>query len=298
MPSLRSHFFRVLARLVATRMTVLTDLHQLRAFAATGSHHPLLPRGAQWRRVAVNGVTAEWITAPGISSERVLLYFHGGGWVLGLYNNHRWLAAQLSRACGMRVLCVDYRLAPEQPFPAALDDCVAVYRGLLQTGVLPQRITLGGDSAGGNLTVTTMLALRDAQAPLPSAGVCISPATDLECTGETFHTHHDAMLSPDVALWMMRDYCRQSDPRLPLLSPIHADLRGLPPLLVHVGEDEILLSDATRLAERARAAGVKVTLRVWPAMWHVWHLFAPWLPEAQQAVDDIGAFVRAVQTFR
>jgi len=292
MPSLRSRLFRPLARLVGARMTLLTDLARLRAFMSVGSSRPILPRGTQWQRVPANGVPAEWICAPGVLSDRVLLYLHGGGWVLGLYNNHRWLAAQLSRVCNARVLCVDYRLAPKAPYPAALDDCLAAYRWLLQSGIEPRHIAIGGDSAGGNLTLTTMLALRDAGEPLPAAGVCISPATDLACMGETFRTKDDAMLSPDLALMMVRSYIGQNDPLAPLISPLYADLRSLPPILIHAGESEILLSDATRLAERACVAGVDVTLKVWPAMWHVWHMFAPFLPEARQAVDDIGTFVR------
>jgi acetyl esterase/lipase len=137
------------------------------------------------------------------------------------------------------------------------------------------------------------LALRDAGDPLPAAGVCISPVTDLACTGETFWTKRDPMLAPDLLLRMIRDYAGHADVQQPLLSPLVADLRGLPPLLIHAGEAEILLSDATRLAERARAAGVNVTLSTWPAMWHVWHAFVPFLPEATQAIDEIGAFVQA-----
>ncbi len=295
MPSLRSHLFRAAARLVALRMNVLTDWASLRAFMSTGSQRPALPRGTRWERTRANGVTVEWITPPGVDSNRVLLYLHGGGWVLGLYNNHRWMSAHIGQACGARVLAVDYRLAPEHPFPAALDDCLAAYRGLLQNKIKPDKIIIGGDSAGGTLVLTTLLALRAAGEPLAAAGVCISPATDLACTGETFWTKHDPMLEPDLALRMIRDYVGQIDVRQPLLSPLYADLCGLPPLLIHAGEAEILLSDATRLAERAHAAGVNVTLKIWPAMWHVWHMFVPFLPEAKLAVDEIGAFVQANQ---
>jgi acetyl esterase/lipase len=188
---------------------------------------------------------------------------------------------------------VDYRLAPEHPFPAALEDCLAAYRWLLGTGISPLDIVIAGDSAGGNLTLTTLLSLRDAGDPLPAAAVCIAPMTDLEGTGESFRTKDDPALTAEFALKVARHYAGDHDLRLPLLSPYHGDLRGLPPLLIQVGGDEILLSDATRLADDARAAGVEVHLAVWPKMWHVWHVFAPSLPEARRAIDDIGAFIRS-----
>jgi acetyl esterase/lipase len=192
-----------------------------------------------------------------------------------------------------RVLAVDYRLAPEYPFPAALDDCVAAYRWLLSNGVSPDQIVIAGDSAGGNLTLSTALILRDAGDPLPAALICISPMTDLACTGETYWTNKDPMLAPQVALDMARQYAGNTPLDAPLLSPHYADLHGLPPLLIHAGEHELLLSDAIRLAERARCAGVDTRLQVWPGMWHVWHLFTPFLPEAVEAVEDIGVFIRA-----
>ena len=186
----------------------------------------------------------------------------------------------------------DYRLAPEHPFPAALEDCLGAYRWLLKGGSLPGDMVIVGDSAGGNLTLATLMSLRDAGDPLPDAAVCISPATDLEGTGESFWTKKDPLQTPEFVLAMVRHYASGQDLRSPLLSPHYGDLRGLPPLLIHAGGDEMFLSDATRLADKARAAGVDVSLVVWPRMWHVWHLLAPSLPEARQAIDAIGAFVR------
>jgi acetyl esterase/lipase len=237
-------------------------------------------------------VPGEWLTPPAARGHSVLLYLHGGGWTLGWTSIHRRMVAYLARADGVRAFAVDYRLAPEHPFPAALDDCLASYRWLLSNGTPPHEIVLAGDSAGGNLTLACLMALRDAGDPLPAAAVCIGPMTDLAGTGASFHTRRDVVLTPQFALNMARHYAGSHDPRTPLLSPYYGDLHGLPPLLVHAGGDEILRSDAERLADQARAAGIDVSLSVWPGLWHVWHLFAPSLPEARQAVDDIGAFVR------
>jgi acetyl esterase/lipase len=250
------------------------------------------PRDVEVQPVMAGEVPAEWLIPPEASPRSVILYLHGGGWTLGWTNIHRRMVAQLCRAATCRTLAVDYRLAPEHPFPAALEDCLGAYRWMLKSGSLPRDIVIAGDSAGGNLTLATLLSLRDAGDPLPAAAVCISPATDLEGTGESFWTKKDPAVTPEFVLAMVRHYASGQDLRSPLLSPHYGDLRGLPPLLIHVGEDEMLLSDATRLADKARAAGVDVSLVVWPRMWHVWHLLTPSLPEARQAINAIGAFVR------
>jgi epsilon-lactone hydrolase len=200
--------------------------------------------------------------------------------------------AHIARAAQSRAMAVDYRLAPEHPFPAALQDCLTAYRWLLKNGTTPQQVVIAGDSAGGNLTLSTLLALRDAGEPLPAAAVCISPATDLARTGESFRTRKDPLLSTRFVNTMIPLYIGDQDPRQPLISPHYAQLDGFPPLLIHVGDDEILLSDSVRLAEHARSAGVDVHLDIYPGMWHVWHLFVPFLPEARQAVDAIGLFIQ------
>ncbi len=248
----------------------------------------------QLERVDANGVPAEWVTAPGASADHAVLYLHGGGYVIGSINTHRDLAARISRASGSRALVIDYRLAPEHPFPAAVDDAVTAYRWLLTQGVSPSRIAIGGDSAGGGLTVATLVAIRDAGLPLPAAGVCISPWVDMEATGESITTRADVdpMLERPFLLQAAEAYLHGADPRSPLATPLYAGLSGLPPLLIHVGDHEALLDDSTRLAERAKAAGVDVTLEVWDEMIHVWHLFAAILPEGQQAIDRIGEWVR------
>lgn len=252
------------------------------------------PEGTSSSPVDAGGIKGEWIAAPGAGDERTSYWLHGGGYCIGSINTHRGLLARISAASGARALAVDYRLAPEDPFPAAVEDAVAAYRWLLSTGVDPAQVIIGGDSAGGGLTVATLVALRDTGEPLPAAAVCISPWTDLALTGESLITKAEAdpMIEIDGITRVRDAYVGAADPRAPLVSPLYADLSGLPPMLVHVGESEVLLSDSTRLAERAEAAGVNVTLEVWPEMIHVWHFFAAMLPEAQQAIDRIGDFVR------
>jgi acetyl esterase/lipase len=200
--------------------------------------------------------------------------------------------AHICRAAGTPALALDYRLAPENPFPAALEDCVVGYRWLVQNGTPPQEIVIAGDSAGGNLLLATLMLLRDRGHQLPAAAVLISPITDLECTGESFHRNDDPAVTVEFVLSTIRGYAHGQELRHPLLSPYRGDLRGLPPMLIHVGEDEMLLSDAMRLRDGARRAGVEASLTIWPRMWHVWHLFAPFLPEAKQAINDIGTFIR------
>jgi monoterpene epsilon-lactone hydrolase len=291
MPSVQSYFIRVFLSILSARMNSISSIPKLRTFLGAGAKTTGLPRGVTIQPLLADEVPVEWIIPAGVSTQTVILYFHGGGWTLGWYNNHREMVANICMAAAARALAVDYRLAPENPFPAALQDCLSVYRWLIKNGTSPQQIVIAGDSAGGNLTLSTLMALRDAGDALPAAAVCISPVTDLACTGESFTTNKDAMLSPRFVRTMLQHYVANTDPCLPLISPLYGEMGGLPPLLIQVGEDEILLSDATRLADKARAAGVQVNLVVWPNMWHVWHLFAPYLPEAQHAIAAIGDFI-------
>jgi acetyl esterase/lipase len=244
--------------------------------------------------VSAGGVKAEWVTAPGADTGRAVLYLHGGGYVIGSINTHRSLAARISKAAQARVLLIDYRLAPEHPHPAAVEDAVAAYRWMLAQGLKPNRVAVSGDSAGGGLTVATLVAIRDAKLAMPAAGVPISPWVDLEGIGESMTTKAkvDPMVQKDGLVGMAKAYLGGKDPRTPLAAPLYADLSGLPPLLIQVGTWETLLDDSNRLAERARKAGVKVVLEPWENMIHVWHIFAPMLDEAQQAIDRAGAFIR------
>jgi acetyl esterase/lipase len=243
--------------------------------------------------VTAGGVGAEWIVAPGADPDRVILYLHGGGYVMGSINTHRAMVARISRAAKAKALALDYRLAPEHPFPAAVEDATAAYRWLLAQGYKPNKIVIAGDSAGGGLTLATLLALRDAQTPLPAAAVPISAWSDMEGTGASMKTRasRDPMVANGSLFDMAKAYVGDGDRKNPLASPLHGDYRGIPPMLMHVGDAEILLDDSTRVAEKAKAAGVKVDLEVWPDMVHVWHVYAKILPEGQQAIDRIGQYV-------
>jgi phosphinothricin tripeptide acetyl hydrolase len=253
------------------------------------------PSDVKVERVNTPVAPAEWLRPPSAEPGRVVLYLHGGGYVIGSPRSHRHLAAAIAGGAGASALLLDYRLAPEHPFPAAVEDATAAYRWLLDQAIAPERIVIAGDSAGGGLTVATLLALREARVPLPAGGVCISPWVDLTCSGASYATKVDAdpIVQRSGVEEMARAYLGATSPRTPLASPLFADLRGLPPLLIHVGSDEVLLDDAVQLAARAKAAGVDVTLEVYDRMIHVWHWFLPMLDEAQTAVEAIGRFVRS-----
>jgi monoterpene epsilon-lactone hydrolase len=245
--------------------------------------------------VDANGVPAEWTVAEGARADAAIVYFHGGGYVMGSLDTHRGHCARISQATRARVLSVDYRLGPEHPHPAAVEDAVAAVRFVREQGVAPGRTAIAGDSAGGGLTLATLIALRDAHDPAPAAGICISPWTDLALTGGSIagKAAEDPMVrGADLSL-MADAYLAGRDAKTPLASPLYAELAGLSPLLIQVGSAEILLDDAVRVADRARAAGVDVELRVWPDMFHVWHAFAQILPEGQAAVDEMARFYEA-----
>jgi acetyl esterase/lipase len=253
-----------------------------------------LPAGVSCKPTSAGGVPAEWVTATEASQDAVVLYLHGGGYVICSLNTHRDLVARIALASGARVLNLDYRLAPEHPFPAAVEDATAAYRWLLAQNVDPARIVIAGDSAGGGLTIAALVALRDVGDPLPAAAVCISPWTDLALTGESLISKADVdpMVTESGARGWAAHYLAEADPRDPLASPLYADLSGLPPLLILVGTAEVLLDDATRLAGRAEAAGVDTTLEVWDDMIHIWPVLAAMLPEGQAAVERIGEFIK------
>lgn len=250
-----------------------------------------VPKDVHWRKVPHGELTYEWLTPKNITSPRILFHIHGGGFVLPIYNPVRYTVAHLARLAGTRAFLVDYRLAPEYPFPAAVEDCVRAYRWLVtEEGVPSEQIVFSGESAGGNLVVTTLLALRDAGDPLPSGAVSICPAFDFEYNG-TFHTQDDPMSEAGFVMRQLEAYRGTTDPHTPLLSPLYAKLQGLPPMLVQVGGDELFLSGVEAFTARARQARVKISLHIWPGMWHYWHLFVPWLPEARQAMVEIRDFV-------
>ena len=249
----------------------------------------------QIAKISVSGITAEWVNAPGAQPERVLLYLHGGGYYMGSCNTHRDLAARLSQVTGARVLLLDYRLAPEHPFPAAVEDATAAFRWLLKEGIEPQHIAVGGDSAGGGLTLATLQSLRDAGELLPGAAIFLSGWLDATFSGESINTQADLdiMVNLENLKECRKWYIGQSDPPPVLASPLQGDLRGLPPMIIHVGSDEILRDDSVRLAKQAQAAGVEAKLEIWDGMWHVFQQAAGMnVPESQVALDQIGEFVR------
>lgn len=238
---------------------------------------------------------AVWISPKDLSNEGespVLLYFHGGGYVLGSVEAHQGIVAKFALGASAPALLFGYRLAPEHPFPAALDDARAAYRRLRQE-VDPRRIVFVGDSAGGGLCLATLLALRDEGAPLPAAAVALSPWTDLTCSGESLRTNAKTCVSPEGAWLSCRaHYAAGRDFSDPYISPLFGDLRGLPPLFITAGGAETLLSDAERFASKAQAAGVPTTLRVGPGLFHCHPACAPLFPEATQALQEICAFIR------
>ncbi len=292
MPSVQFHLIRLILNMRRRHFRWNSSVDQFRAMMKRRAPMFRPPKDVRVEPVRVGEVPAEWLIPPDCSDRSVILYLHGGAWTLGWTAIHRRMVAYLAKAARCRVLAVDYRIAPEHPFPAALEDCLASYRWLLSQGTSARDIVIAGDSAGGNLTLTTLMSLRDGGEPLPAAAVCISAATDLEGTGESFWTIKDPVMTPEFVLGMRKLYIGGHDVHSPLISPLHGDLRGLPPLLVHVGGAEMLLSDSESLAAKAREAGVDTTLVVWPKMWHVWHLFVPTMPESRDAVEAVGAFIR------
>ena len=251
--------------------------------------------GVDVDREEIGGLYAEWLVPPGAAEDEVILYLHGGAYTAGSCASHRNAVSHIARAAGIRLLMPEYRLAPEHPFPAALEDGIFAYRWLLDRGVPARKVILAGDSAGGGLALAVMVAARDEGLPLPGAAALISAWTDLAATGGSLKSRNDKdpWFDADEIAPMARNYHRGTDARHPLVSPLYASLEGLPPLMLQVGDHEVLLDDSTRLAEKAREAGVDVTLRVWPGMWHVWHFFVGRMPEAKQAILEMAAFLEA-----
>jgi epsilon-lactone hydrolase len=255
------------------------------------------PEGTLVDPVDANGVPAECVVAAGVTAERVLLHFPGGAYHLGSPARLRGLLALVSAVAQVRVLSVGYRLAPEHPFPAAVEDGLAAYRWLIASGTPAAEVVISGDSSGGGLALAVLVALRDAGEPLPGAAVVMSPWTDLDLTGESLRSRAavDVLLTPDGAREAADWYLAGQDARHPYASPLYADLHGLPPILIQAGDAEILRDDSTRFAAAAQAAGVDVTLEIWPEMPHVWHAFAGLLPEADEAIARIGDWLRVEQ---
>ena len=254
-----------------------------------------LPDDVSTQRGELGGVPVVTVDTPSSDPSAAVLYFHGGAYVLGSAADAAGLAADVSRGVAARAICVDYRLAPENPFPAAIEDAVAAYRGLLDEGVPSSRIAFVGESAGGGLTIATLLAIKDAGLPQPASAAVFSPWVDLTVSGASAQDNADVdpVLTPDGLRARARDYLGATAPATPLASPIFGDLTGLPPLLIQAGSHEILLDDAVRLAARAAAHDVRVDLQVWPGVPHVFQSFAVMLDEGAAALRSAADFTRS-----
>jgi len=256
-----------------------------------------LHKDAKLENVDAGGVPAAWMITPEVVKDRAILYLHGGGYVQGSIISHQDLAQRISSVSKTKLLILDYRLAPEHPFPAALEDSISAYEWLINNeGYNPKNLIIAGDSAGGGLTLATLVKLRDQGISLPAAAVCLSPWTDLALTGDSMKlkVHEDPFVSPDGLMFYARLYLGKTDPKNPFASPLYADFGGLPPLCIQVGSAEILLDDSTRLAKRAREAGVEVQLDIWEDMIHVFQAFAVMAPEGTEGINKIGEFIKKV----
>ena len=291
--SLRARFWRwALRRMYNKQVAEIAESRLREANIASFSRY--VTRGVRVERFEIQGLPAAWLGPEGTFDDKIILYLHGGGYVSGSINSHLILCLPMTQALKRNILLPEYRLAPEHPFPAALEDALASYRWLLREGYSPQNIVIAGDSAGGGLGLATTLALRDAGEPLPAAVVCLSPWTDLTNSGQSHITKAavEPVLKTDVLKQWAAWYANSTPFTHPLVSPAYADFHGFPPLLIQVGSDEVLLDDARRLAEKARADGVDVTLRIWDGMWHVWHALGGLTPESTQAVEEIHTFLQ------
>jgi len=253
-----------------------------------------IPTKATVEKFEIEGVPAAWIRPTNAEGEKVILHLHGGGYVIGSIDGHLMMCIPMAQTLKMNLLLPEYRLAPENPFPAALEDALKVYRWLLTQGHEPGEIIVSGDSAGGGLALATVIALRDAGEPLPAAVVVMSPWADLTHKGQSHITKADAesVLKTDGLKEWALCYAGEASLDNSLVSQVYADFHGFPPLLIQVGSDEILLDDAIRLAEKAGVDGVAVTLRVWEGMWHVWQVLGDLIPESRRAFEEMGAFVQ------
>ena len=274
-----------------TKLDVAAQRASMDAFAGM---MPLL-EGTKVEPVTLGGVKGERIAAPGATASRAILYLHGGGYVIGSPASHRPLVAQFSAASGATAYSMDYPLAPEHPFPQGLDAAVAAYRALMGEGVKPQNIVIAGDSAGGGLTLATALKLRELNVPKPAGLFCMSPWSDLTFAGESHrsHTARDPMVGKALLDQMSQMYLAKTPATNTYASPALADYKEMPPILIHVGTEEVLLSDSIAVAHKAGLAGVECTLMIAPEMVHVFHAFFPMLTAARTAIAGAGAWIKA-----
>lgn len=291
--SLRSRFWRFLLRKIFKEQRLTIEQNRARD-AKTARFMGRIPMGLKIERAEVDGLPVAWIRPTGADRHKALLFLHGGGYVTGSVASHLMMCIPMAQMLKMNILVPEYRLAPEHPFPAALEDALKAYRWLLAQGCQPADIVLSGDSAGGGLSLATVLALRNAGEPLPAAVICMSPWADLTNSSQTHITKakSESVLRTDVLNEWALFYTDQANLTNPLVSPVYADYHGFPPLLIQVGSEEILLDDARIVADKARADGVDVTLRIWDGMWHVWPALGDMIPENKVTFEEVGEFVR------
>lgn len=278
---------------IKKQMSGFDDHRKLRQ--QTGAAIGRTPAEVITEAVDADGVTAEWVRWRGARNDAVILYFHGGGYIFGGLDSHRGLAWRLAKASDSEVLAVDYRLAPEHSFPAAVEDAVASYQWVVDQGISAERVIVAGDSAGGGLAAALMVKLKELGLAQPKAAVLLSPWVDLTLSADSVrqNARKDAMLSPEALSKFTSLYLGDADPTSPLASPVFADLSGLPPTYVVVGSDEVLRDDSERLVGNIRDAGGQANIAVWPKMPHVFPLLAPIVPEGARAIEDIARFMRA-----
>ncbi len=291
--SLRSRFWRTVLRTTFKNQKFSITEHRING-VKNSKFMGGIPKTMLAEKINIDEIHSEWLVPAGASHEKVILYLHGGGYVTGCIEDHRMLCGLLATATGVKVLIPEYRLAPENPFPAALDDALKIYQWLLAQGTSSANIIIAGDSAGGGLSVATVLALKDKNVSLPAAVLCLSPWVDLTLKNQSHITKvkAEALLRTDVLREWALCYTDESNLTNPLVSPIFADFHGFPPLLIQVGSEEILFGDSVLLAEKAKADGADVTLKIWDGMWHVWQALGGLLPENKKTFEEIGQFVR------
>ncbi len=296
MISKRARFIRWITGRYIQGIDVHTaDVHKLRRRLDMVSRLLMKAFRVKLERTTINGLYAEWLRPKAATRGKVLLYLHGGAYVIGSCRSHRQMVSHIARAAVIDALVPEYRLAPDHQFPAAIDDAIGVYRELLASGIRSEDIVISGDSAGGGLTVATLLSLRNAGDPMPAAAVLLSPFLDATGSGESATTRADKdpwFHAKDMEV-VIRHYCGESEARNPLVSPVFGNVAGLPPVYIQVGDHEILLSDSTRFTDMLREAGSEVEIEVWPEMWHVFQLFVGKMPESRQAINKIGAYLKA-----
>lgn len=302
MASFKSRMFNFLLRnrhLLQGRLSqeVYTDNSSITAFREQcekgAARYAKIPEGVEIKPQVIEGMPAEWLIPRGADPKKVIMYVHGGGYVAGSCNDHRGFISKFAKNTGVANLVYEYRLAPEHPYPAALDDSVVMYQWLLQSGYTPQNIVIAGESAGGGLTLALLLALKDRGMPMPAAAVAISPWTDLTCSSESYRTKNKVSLAP-LNSWLVfsRHYVGDHKADHPFISPLYGDLKGLPPLLINAGTDDELYEDGEKFSLKAKDAGVTVTFRKGEGQVHCYPLLAPMFPEATEAMNEIVGFVK------